>query len=169
MQEIVTERLSIRPFELADAALILRLLNEPGFIRNIGDRGVRDLESARHYLESGPLASYAAHGFGMWRLALRADDTPIGMVGLLKRAFLDDIDVGYALLPEFCGCGYALEAAGAAVAYARETLGADRLLAIVSPGNEPSIRLLHKLGFVDGGTVRMPADETDLLLFALDL
>lgn len=167
MQEIVTERLSIRPFTLDDAALILRLLNEPSFIRNIGDRGVRDLASARHYLEQGPLASYAAHGFGMWRLALRADDTPIGMVGLLKRPFLEDIDVGYALLPEFCGAGYALEAAGAAVAHARETLGAGRLVAIVSPGNEPSIRLLRKLGFADGGTVRMPGDEADLLLFAL--
>jgi RimJ/RimL family protein N-acetyltransferase len=169
MQEILTERLAIRPFSLGDAPLILRLLNEPRFIRNIGDRGVRDLESAREYLEQGPLASYAAHGFGMWRLALRAADTPIGMVGLLQRTFLDDIDIGYALLPEFCGAGYALEAAQAVVVHAREALGARRLLAIVSPGNEPSIRLLRKLGFDDGGAVRMPGDDADLLLFALTL
>jgi RimJ/RimL family protein N-acetyltransferase len=123
--------------------------------------------AARKYLEQGPLASYATYGFGMWRLALRADDTPIGMVGLLKRAFLDDIDVGYALLPEFCGAGYAFEAAAAVVAYARETLGVGRLLAIVSPGNEPSIRLLHKLGFADAGTVRMPGEDSDVLLFSL--
>jgi RimJ/RimL family protein N-acetyltransferase len=167
MQEVVTERLSIRPFSLDDAPLILHLLNEPSFLRNIGDRGVRDLVAARKYLEQGPLASYATYGFGMWRLALRADDTPIGMVGLLKRAFLDDIDVGYALLPEFCGAGYAFEAAAAVVAYARETLGVGRLLAIVSPGNEPSIRLLHKLGFADAGTVRMPGEDSDVLLFSL--
>ena len=161
-----TQRLSIRPFTLDDAPFILRLLNEPSFIENIADRGIRDLEGARNYLRDGPLASYATHGFGLWRVGLLDSDIAIGMAGLLKRDFLDAIDLGYALLPEFCGAGYAFEATSAVLAYAREQLGAERVVAIVSEHNRSSIRLLEKLGFTADGTIRMPNTDEELRQFA---
>jgi RimJ/RimL family protein N-acetyltransferase len=166
MLELKTTRLTIRPFTLDDAPFILRLLNEPSFIENIADKGVRDLEGARGYLRDGPLASYERHGFGLWRVGLADADTPIGMAGLLKRDYLDDIDIGYAFLPEFCGAGYALEATSAVLAYAGNQLGARRVVAIVADYNERSIHLLKKLGFADEGTVRMPGEQVDLLLLA---
>lgn len=166
MVEINTERLTIRPFTLDDAPFILRLLNEPSFIENIADKGVRDLEGARSYLRDGPLASYERHGFGLWRVGLAGTDSPIGMAGLLKRDFLDDIDIGYALLPEFCGAGYAFEATSAVLKHAVNHLGAKRVVAIVAGHNQPSIRLLEKLGFHSEGTVRVPGDDEDLQLLA---
>jgi RimJ/RimL family protein N-acetyltransferase len=167
--EIQTERLRISPFTFADAAFILRLLNEPSFIENIADKGVRDLEGARAYLRDGPLASYQRHGFGLWRVDLAEDDMPIGMAGLLKRDYLEDIDIGYALLPEYWGSGYAFEASSAVLAYARQQLSARRVVAIVAEHNERSTRLLQKLGFESEGTVRMPGDSEDLLLLASDV
>jgi RimJ/RimL family protein N-acetyltransferase len=164
--EIKTERLSIRPFTFDDAPFILRLLNEPSFIENIADKGVRDLEGARSYLREGPMASYERHGFGLWRVELAGDGTPIGMAGLLKRDFLDAIDIGYALLPEFCGRGYAFEATSAVLNHACRQLGAKRVVAIVAGHNQPSIRLLKKLGFRSEGTVRMPGEDEDLQLLA---
>jgi RimJ/RimL family protein N-acetyltransferase len=100
-----TDRLLIEPFTLDDAAFILRLLNEPSFVRHIADKGVRDLEGARGYLQTGPLASYDRYGFGLWRVGLAGKGTAIGMAGLLRRDWLDDIDIGYAFLPEYGGAG----------------------------------------------------------------
>jgi RimJ/RimL family protein N-acetyltransferase len=165
---INTERLTLAPFTLDDDVFILRLLNEPSFIDNIADRGVRTLVDARAYLSNGPMASYAANGFGLWRASLRASGTPIGMCGLIRRAGLADVDLGYALLPEYTGQGYAIEAARASLEVGHATLGLARIIAIVSPGNERSVRVLEKLGFAREGTTRLPNDTLDLLLFAHD-
>jgi RimJ/RimL family protein N-acetyltransferase len=147
MTPLLTERLIIRPFALEDARFILRLLNEPSFIENITDKGVRTLKQAEAYLEEGPLASYAAHGHGLWLVAHRLTGNPVGMCGLIKRETLPQIDLGYALCPEFWGLGYGREAAAACVAWGRDTLGLKEMLAIVSPGNKASIRLLESLDF----------------------
>lgn len=161
-----TERLRLRRFEPADAAFALELVNEPSWIRFIGKRDVPDLESARRYLENGPIASYAKHGFGLWCVALRATGEAIGMCGLIKRASLPDVDLGFAFLPRHWGQGYALEAAQATMAYARGTLGLTRVVAILSQDNERSARLLRKLGFVPEGTIAMPGDDEALALYA---
>ena len=166
---IATARLVLRSFTLDDDAFILRLLNDPGFVRHIADKGVRDLEGARRYLCDGPLASYARWGFGLWRVGLAGDDTPIGMAGLLKRDYLPDMDTGYAFLPEYGGQGYAREAAAAVLAYARGELAVPRVLAIVNENNARSIRLLEQLGFEPEGTVRPPGEQTDVRLFAVAL
>lgn len=160
-----TERLSLRELSTEDAGFILRLLNEPSFISNIGDRGVRTLEDARSYLLTGPLASYHRHGFGIWRLALKTGDTPIGICGLLQREMLEHADLGYALLPEFWSQGYAGEACAAVMAHARAVLGLPRLLAVVNEDNTRSIRLLEKMGFRCEGKVRLAEDEQEILLF----
>jgi [ribosomal protein S5]-alanine N-acetyltransferase len=161
-----TGRLRLQPFTLDDAPFILRLLNEPGFVRHIADKGVRDLEGARGYLREGPMASYERHGFGLWRVSLAGQDTAIGMAGLLKRDYLDDMDIGYAFLPEYGGMGYAFEAASAVMDHARGALGKRRVLAIVNEDNAASIRLLGKLGFEDDGVVRVPGAQRDVRLFA---
>lgn len=162
MLPLTTARLVIRPFQLEDAPFILRLLNEPSFIEHIADKGVRTLEQASAYLEGGPLASYAAHGHGLWLVAHGQTDTAMGMCGLIKRDTLPEVDLGYAFLPEFWGLGYALEAAEACVATAAG-LGLKGLLAIVSPGNSASIRLLEKAGFQPTGRQELtPGDPVEV-------
>ncbi len=142
-----TPRLTIRPFVLDDAPFILRLLNEPSFITNIADRGVRTIADAENYLRDGPIASQMRHGHALWHVSLSVTDTPIGMAGLLKRDTLDRPDLGYALLPEYVGQGLAREATEAVMAYAQSTYGLTRIAAIVNPDNARSIRLLELLGF----------------------
>ena len=145
---ILTDRLEIRWLGLDDAAFILELVNDPDWIRHIGDRQVPDLDAARVYLESGPLAMYQAHGFGLNRVGLRGDDTPIGICGILRRDTLPDPDLGFALLPQYRRQGYATEAAAAVLTHAREVLGLARIVAILSRHNVASRELLHHLGFV---------------------
>jgi len=142
-----TPRLVIRPFVLDDAPFILRLLNEPSFITNIADRGVRSLDDAERYLREGPIASQARQGHALWHVRLSATNAPIGMAGLLKRDTLDRPDLGYALLPEFVGQGLAREATEAVMTYAQSRLDLTRLAAIVNADNARSIRLLAHLGF----------------------
>ena len=160
-----TPRLVLRCLDLDDAPFFLRLVNEPSFIENIADKGVRTLDDAREHLRTGPLASYARHGHGLWMVELKDTGAPIGICGLIKRDVLDDVDVGYALLPEFCGAGYAAEAAAAALAHARDVLGLSRVVAVVNPDNARSLRLLEKLGFRYERMVQLsPADREIQLL-----
>src|SRR5713226_1802429 len=142
-----TNRLSLRRLSIDDADFILKLLNEPSFIHNIGDRGVRTIEEARAYILNGPVASYEKYGFGLWLVEAKHSGARVGICGLLKREVLEDIDIGYALLPEFWSRGYALESASAVLSYAREELRLKRVVAVVNPDNQSSIRLLEKIGF----------------------
>lgn len=152
-----TARLTIRPFGLEDAPFILRLLNEPSFITNIADRGVRTLADAEGYLRDGPIASQAHHGHALWHVRLSRTDTPIGMAGLLKRDTLDRPDLGFALLPEHVGQGLAREATEAVMAYAQTTLHLRRIAAIVNPDNSRSIRLLAHLRFTLEAPMTLPS------------
>jgi len=147
MSPLETQRLIIRELKVDDAQFILTLLNEPSFLRYIGDKEVRNLDDARRYILSGPVASYERHGFGLFRVELKDSHIPIGMCGLLKREELPDPDIGFAFLPDFWNRGYAFEAAAAVLNYARQRLKLDRILAIVNPDNDASIKLLQKLGF----------------------
>jgi len=162
-----TERLRLRELTAEDAPFMLALLNDPDFIRYIADRGVRTEEQAREYIAKGPAASYAANGFGLLRVGLKGDETPIGVCGLIKREGLDDPDVGYAFLPAYRAQGYAHEAARAVLAHGREALGLKRIVAIVSSDNERSIRLLEKLGMRFERMVTLPGDDEEIKLYAL--
>lgn len=166
---LLTERLTVRELTLADDAFILRLLNEPSFIENIADKGVRNLEDARTYLLEGPLASYSRHGFGLFRVGLKEDDTAIGIAGLLKRVFLEHVDLGYALLPEFCGLGYAFEVTSALLQYSTSELALKTIVALVAAHNSRSIKLLRNLGFQSDGTVSYPEDNEILNLYRINL
>ncbi len=164
-----TNRLCLRRLSADDADFILQLLNEPSFIQNIGDRGVRTIEDARAYILKGPIASYEKHGFGLWLVEAKEPPARIGICGLLKRDVLPDVDLGYALLPEFWSKGFALESASAVLAYARETLGLKRVAAVVNADNQSSIRLLEKMGFEFEGMVRLSAQEDEIKLFAVNI
>jgi RimJ/RimL family protein N-acetyltransferase len=163
-----TERLILRRLSVDDAAFMRRLVNEPSWLEFIGDRGVRTEADAREYLRAGAIASYERHGFGLWAVEIRGRDTPIGICGLVKRDFLEDVDLGFAFLPEFWGKGYAREAAAAAVDFARRELGMRRLVAITATANRRSIDLLGKLGFAFEKTVSHPGDRGEVLLFSLE-
>lgn len=157
-----TERLLLREFTLDDAPFILTLLNDPSFIRYINDKNVRTLEAARQYMRNGPIASYAQNGFGLYLVALKDSQTPIGMCGLLKREELPDPDIGFAFLPDFWGKGFAFESAAAVMNDARERLRLNRVLAIVNHDNDASIKLLKKLG------MKFERDKDDVKVFAID-
>lgn len=169
MPVAVTPRLVIRWFRPEDADFVVRLLNEPSFIENIADRGVRTREQALAYLEAGPLASCREHGHGLYLVARRDGLEPMGMCGLVRRDWLDAPDLGYAFLPEFVGQGYAFEAGAAVLEHGRRDLGLERCLAIVNPGNRRSIGLLERLGFADRGLFRAPGRTEDLVLFEASL
>lgn len=162
-----TARLRLREFLDADAPFVLELLNDPAFIRNIGDRGVRTIDDAREYIQNGPRASYVRHGFGLWVVDLKATGDSIGTCGLLKRDTLDAVDVGFAFLPAYRGQGYGFESAGAVLRHARDVLQLPRVVAIVNADNEGSARLLEKLGMAFERIVQPFPGEPPLRLFAV--
>jgi|SRR5215813_2159933 len=157
---VETERLTLRRLTIDDSAFILELLNDPAFLRFVGDKGVRTIEEARQYLIDGPLASYDQLGFGLYLVVLNSTQQPIGMCGLIKREALDDVDIGFAFLPEFRRRGYAFEAAAAVKDYAINVLGLGRLLAITNQDNAGSIKVLEKIGLKFDKLIRL-APETD--------
>jgi RimJ/RimL family protein N-acetyltransferase len=163
---LTTARLRIRPLQFEDAPFIVALLNDPAFIRNIGDRDVRTEQDARSYLAAAPLASYTRHGFGLCAVELAASGTAIGICGLLQREELAAPDIGFAFLPEYRAQGYALEAAAAVLADAHARLSLESVLAIVNPDNAASIRLLEKLGFVFERMMRLGTESRELRLYA---
>jgi len=160
-----TKRLVLRRMSVADAEFIFALVNEPAFIRNIGDKGVRSLDDARAYILNGPMSSYAKHGYGLYRVDLKENGEPIGICGLLKRDTLDDVDIGFALLEKFRGRGFATESAAAVMEYGRGALGLERIVAITSPDNDASIRVLGKIGLRFDKMIRMPGSSEDTRLF----
>lgn len=162
---IETERLLLTELTDDDAAFILGLVNVPSFLRYIGDRGVRTLDDARRYVRQGPVASYEQYGYGLLRMGLKPDGTPIGMCGVLRRDTLPEPDLGFSMLPAWWSRGYAYEAAAAVMAHARESAGVGRVLAITNVDNDPSIRLLGKLGFRFEKLLRLAEDPTELRLF----
>ena len=167
MNVIETDRLLLRRLTTDDAEFILELLNEPSFLRFIGDKGVRTLADARAYIVQGPLASYEQHGFGLLLVSLKDGADSIGICGLLKRETLADVDLGFAFLPRFWSQGFAREAAEAVKAHGLNALALERIVAITNPDNETSIRLLEKIGFQFERMIKLAEDGAETKLFAL--
>lgn len=176
MKILETERLILREVIESDAAFMLDLLNQPSFIKYIGDRNVRNLEQARDFIENRYRASYREHGYGLYVVELKPEPAPpaiqnpaIGVCGFVRREGLPDTDIGFALLPQFERKGYAFEAARAIMEYGRDALGLKRVLAITSVDNESSGKLLGKLGFKYDGLITLPRDpEEEVKLFSSD-
>jgi RimJ/RimL family protein N-acetyltransferase len=161
-----TERTIFREVTTGDAEFILDLLNQPSFIKYIGDRGVRTISEARDYIESRFAESYKKFGFGMYAVELKEIGTPIGICGFVRRDSLPDADIGFAFLPQYCSQGYAFESAAGAMKYGRDVLGLRRVLAITSQDNESSGRLLEKIDFKFERLIKLPHDAEELKLFS---
>lgn len=188
MKILETERTILREIIESDADFMIDLLNQPSFIKYIGDRNVRDIEQARDFIENRYRQSYREHGFGLYAVELKAEfDTlahtqisdfeiqnsksktqnrAIGICGFVKRDTLPDADIGFAFLPQFCGKGYALESAVGIMKYGRDVLGLKRVLAITTQDNHSSGKLLEKLGFNFENLIKMPHDDEELKLFS---
>ncbi|WP_293899659.1 GNAT family N-acetyltransferase [Phenylobacterium sp.] len=167
MSVLETERLVLREAVAEDAPFILALLNSPGFLENIGDRGVRTEDEARAYIVERMIGSYDQHGFGMWLTLQKADAAPVGLAGLVRREGLDVPDVGYAFAPRAWGRGYAQEAAAAVLAHAQGPLGIPILAAITSPENFASMAVLRKIGFTFVGMITLPGAERESTHFTV--
>ena len=169
MKVLETDRLILRRLSTDDAEFILRLLNDPSWLRFIGDRGVRTIQDARDYILNGPVEMYASQGFGLYLVELKEGGIPIGLCGLIKRDFLDDVDVGFGFLPSYCAQGYAYESACAVMAYAESALGLKRIVAITTADNDRSARLLEKLGLRFERVVKRPDEGQEMRLFAVEV
>lgn len=167
MKILETDRLVLREIDPSiDAEFILELLNSSGFIKFIGDRGVRTLDQANDFIETRFRKSYADHGYGLYAVDVKAEETPVGICGFVRRDGLPDADLGFALLPQFEKQGYAFESAAAVMHYGRSVLGLGRVLAITSMDNAASGRLLEKLGFTFDGPIALPHSDEQLKLFS---
>ena len=168
MRVLETDRLILRWISADDAPFILELLNDPGWLRFIGDRGIRTIDAAREYILKGPAAMVERLGFGLYLTERKSDSVPLGICGLIKRDGLDDVDIGFAFLPQFTGMGYATEAATATMTYGKNTFGLKRIVGITSRDNVTSIKLLEKIGLKFEAMVKMPKDDDEVMLFAWD-
>ena len=161
-----TRRLRLRELQPErDAAFLLALLNDPDFVANVGDRGVRTTEAAADYIRQRIAPSYARFGFGMWLVELTETGNPLGICGLLKRENLADVDVGFTFLPQYRRQGYAFESASAAIEHGWQR-DLPRIVAITAPHNTASIRLLEKLGLRYERTIQLTPDAAEVLLFS---
>lgn len=143
---VSSDRLVLRNPTISDAPFLLRLVNNPSWIENIGDRKVYTIQQAEKYLLNGTIKSFTENGFGFGIAELKTTGEAIGMCGFVKRDFLEDVDIGFAFLPEFTRKGYAYEISREVLVWGRRDLGFKKVLAITLPTNTPSIRLLEKLG-----------------------
>lgn len=162
-----TERLELRRVSLDDAELLLAIWNDPDFIRNVGDRGVRTTEQAREAMQAGALKLFADYGYGPYVVTLKSNGTAIGICGLFRRENLVDPDIGFAILPGYRREGLAEEAAFAVRDHAIDDLGLETLTAIVSPDNSRSIALIEKLGMTFDSMITMPGDDTAIRLYRM--
>ena len=169
MPIIETERLVLNRLSTDDTGFIYELVNDPDWIKFIGDKNVHSLEDAGGYITEGPVASYQQNGYGLYLVERRADHVPVGICGLIKRDALQDPDVGFAFLPVHRGQGYATESAAAVLAYGRKVLGLERVLAVTAPDNEASIRVLEKIGFRYDKMIQLSDDDPGSRLFVPDV
>ncbi|MFZ6742432.1 GNAT family N-acetyltransferase [Undibacterium sp. JH2W] len=165
---ITTDRLQLRTITSDDAAFYLALVNDPAFIENIRDKGIRTLEEARTDIVNGPVANQEKIGFSLYVVERKEDGQAMGLCGLVKRESLKNIDLGYAFLPQFLGQGYAREAARATLAYANTHLCISKLAAITSPNNLASNKLLQDLGFQLEAVVVLAGESRDTNLYGYE-
>lgn len=166
MKIIETERLNLRHLNPNDGEFILELLNEPDWIKYIGDRGIRTIDDSKKYIQDGPMEMYEEHGIGLCVVELKESTTPIGVCGLIQRDFLKDVDLGFGFLSKYWGKGYAYEAAQGTLTYGVEELGYHRIAGFTSLDNEKSANLLQKLGMKDEGKIKYASTAEYVRLFA---
>ena len=166
---IETERLRLREFNSTDGELIFELLNSQGWLKYIGSRSIATIEDAVNYIETKLQKGYRESGFGFYLVELKATGVKTGMCGLVKREGLDDVDIGFALLPQYENKGYAYESSMAVIQYAKNKLKINKLAAITMPSNLTSVKLLEKLGMKFDKKISLPGDPEELFLYKMEL
>tara|TARA_R110002049_G_scaffold78720_2_gene200346 strand:- start:3662 stop:4207 length:546 start_codon:yes stop_codon:yes gene_type:complete len=163
-----TARLQLDWLTLDDADLMLSVWNDARFIKHVADRGIRTLKEAEEALQAGPLKLYENYGYGPYRVSIKETGEAIGTCGLFKRDYLEDPDIGFALLPDFSGAGLGWESADCVLRHARDDMYLPRLTAIVSPANAPSIGLITKLGMQHERNFQAPGESSDVSLYGIN-
>ncbi|KWU02599.1 MAG: GNAT family N-acetyltransferase [Vibrio toranzoniae] len=169
MQAVETERLRLRMITYQDAAFIQRLYSSEDFLRYIGDKEISDTEKAVEYIENNILKMHEERGVCLLMVEIKDSSTPIGICGLIKRDTLESHDIGYGLVPEFYGQGFAQEAAEAIIEQAKQNADIDHLVAITTSDNIRSIALLTKLGFVFERVEDVISESVNLNLYGFSL
>lgn len=162
---LVSQRLTLREFTANDAHFTMELLNSPAWIQFIGDRNIKKLSDAQNYIEKSLIPHYQQQGFGLYLVSLTEKNTPIGMCGFVKRSGLSGVDIGFALLPQYEGLGYAHEAAQTCMMYGQQTLHLQQLFAITNVDNHKSIKLIQKLGFEYQQELVLPNENEPVKVF----
>ena len=166
MRIVETARFFVREITVEDADFVLRLVNEPSFVANIGDKSVRNLDDARRFILEGTWTNQERPGYGQFLIELKDGGDRVGVCGLLYRRSLDVSDIGFALLPEYWGRGLAYEAATELLEYGHSTLGIETIVGLTSHDNLPSIKVLKKLGMNFERDVKMSEDDPGTALFS---
>ena len=163
-----TERLLIRPTSEDDAEFIFKLLNTPNWIKYIGDRDVRSVEKAKAYIAEKMIPQLERLGYSNYTLIRKQDRKKIGTCGLYDRDGLEGIDIGFALLSEFEKKGFAFEASNKLKEAAFNQFEIERISAITTKDNVASQRLIVKLGLTLTGTIKLPDNDQELLLYTIE-
>lgn len=160
-----TARLRHRAMTPDDGEAFFALNSNPDVMRYTGEPAIGSLDEAKHALASYP--DFEKHGFGRWGCELKRTGELIGFCGLKRLDEFDgEVDVGFRFLPEHWGKGLATEACAASLAFGFETLGLDRIIALVLPENAASVRVLDKCGMRYTGMVR--TDGVDALRYVCE-
>lgn len=167
--KIETDRLSIRALTIIDAGFMMQLMNTATWIKNIGDRNIKDKTAASNYIANYIINSYNKNGFGLFLVTQKKDNHSVGIAGLVKREGLTIPDLGFAFLPQYEGKGYATEAGKAVIKYAAESLKMDELAGITKPDNLASIRVLEKVGMQFKQPIQLPQDSNIFSLYIMAL
>lgn len=140
-------RVYLRKVILQDAPFIYDLLNQRDWLQFIGDRNIRSLGDAKNYIQTGPIQAYQRHGFGLYLVAGKNDDKPLGLCGFLKRSYLSAPDLGFAISEHYHRQGFGYSAASLAMSIASKIVNTTTIYATVNKDNVASYALLEKLGF----------------------
>ena len=162
-----TERLLIRPTTELDAKFIFNIMNTPKWIKYIGDRNIKTIEDAKHYIKEKIIPELERLGFSNYTVTRKEDNIKIGTCGLYDREGLKGIDIGFAFLPEYEGNGYAFEAADRLKEIAINDFKIKKLSAITTKDNISSQKLLNKLGLKTIGRTKFVDSEIELLVYQL--
>ena len=163
--ELKSERLILSEFTKNDASFFYQLVNEPAWKQYIGDKNVHTILDAEKYLENNIIPSYQKFGFGFYVVMLKEDNTSIGMCGLIKRDWMDYVEIGFAFLAQYRGKGYAIESSIATKKYAKEKLAISQIAAITDIDNEKSGNLLNRLGLEFDKLISYPGENKKCKLY----
>jgi len=163
-----SERLIISPTLEKDAELIYQLMNTPKFIKYVGDRQLYSVEDAEKYIQDKMLPQLHSLGYSNYSLINKKNGAKIGICGLYDREGIDGIDIGFGILPEYEGLGYAFESSSRIIKAAFDKLEITKIKAITNKHNISSQRLLIKLGFKLKGIIMLPNENDELLLYNIE-